>query len=114
LLSATIVEEFELVWVCCGWRTPILRFALSRGPGISVKFLAVNIRGFCSLKILGWKRKTLELCSFGLHTHVSHLTNTFFVAHQFHKFRNSDAVKCLRDGSNIKVVPSRYHFRLTM
>jgi hypothetical protein len=22
LLSATIVEELELVWVCCGWCTP--------------------------------------------------------------------------------------------
>jgi hypothetical protein len=22
LLSAAIVEEMELVWVCCGWRTP--------------------------------------------------------------------------------------------
>jgi hypothetical protein len=22
LLSAAIVEELELVWVCCGWRTP--------------------------------------------------------------------------------------------
>jgi hypothetical protein len=22
LLSAVIVEELELVWVCCGWRTP--------------------------------------------------------------------------------------------
>jgi len=22
LLSATIVEELEMVWVCCGWRTP--------------------------------------------------------------------------------------------
>jgi hypothetical protein len=22
LLSAAIVEELELFWVCCGWRTP--------------------------------------------------------------------------------------------
>jgi hypothetical protein len=26
LLSATIVEELELVWVCCGWRTDLFCF----------------------------------------------------------------------------------------
>jgi hypothetical protein len=26
LLSAAIVEELELVLVCCGWRTPVSRY----------------------------------------------------------------------------------------
>jgi hypothetical protein len=29
LLSVTIVEELELIWVCCGWRTPTHTLKLS-------------------------------------------------------------------------------------
>jgi hypothetical protein len=32
LLSAAIVEELELVWVCCGWRTPTTVFWFSVLP----------------------------------------------------------------------------------
>jgi hypothetical protein len=28
LLSAAIVEELELVWVCCGWRRPCLKYSV--------------------------------------------------------------------------------------
>jgi len=27
LLSAAIVEELELIWVCCGWRVDLLWFS---------------------------------------------------------------------------------------
>jgi hypothetical protein len=28
LLSTAIVEEFELIWVCCGWRTPVCTYSV--------------------------------------------------------------------------------------
>jgi len=30
LLSAAIVEELELIWVCCGWRNDLFLFSCLR------------------------------------------------------------------------------------
>jgi hypothetical protein len=39
LISATMVEELELVWVCCGWRT----FMVAATAELSQRPASINV-----------------------------------------------------------------------
>jgi len=56
LLSAAIVEELELVWVCCGWRTSYVHIASLKPTQTTVKTDFISLvkdhRCHCGLWVL--------------------------------------------------------------